>query len=62
VRIAVVTALHRRYHLTELFLSYYAKYWPYPLFAVIDDDDLQMWNLVRRYPEWRFCEYSNGRV
>ena len=59
MRIAIVTALHKRYRLTELFLSYYAKLWKHPLFAVIDNDDLDMWNLVRRYPEWTFCEHEN---
>lgn len=59
MRTAILTALHKRYELTELFLSYYAKTWKHPLFCVIDDNDLRMWNLVRRYPEWTVCEHRN---
>jgi len=59
MRIAIVTALHKRYRLTELFLAYYAKTWNAPLFCVIDDDDLRMWSLVQRFPQWKHCEYSN---
>lgn len=59
MRVAILTALHRRYDLTELFLSYYAKTWKHPLLCVIDDDDLRMWDTVRRYPEWTFVEHRN---
>ena len=59
MRIAIITALHKRYELTKLFLSYYAKTWDHPLFAVIDNDDLQMWHLMRHFPEWTTCEHAN---
>ena len=59
MRIAIVTALHKRYRLTEMFLAYYAKLWPGPLYCVIDDDDLKMWRLVRQYPQWCHVEHQN---
>ena len=59
MRVSILTALHKRYELTELFLSYYAKTWSGPLYCVIDNDDLRMWSLVKRYPEWTVCEYTN---
>lgn len=59
MRIAILTALHQRYPLTRLFLSYYARTWDNPLFCVIDDDDLDMWEIVRQYPEWRFTTARN---
>ncbi len=55
-----MTALHKRYRLTDLFLAYYAKTWEGPLFCVIDDDDLKMWSLVQKYSQWTHCEYSNA--
>ena len=59
MRIAIVTALHKRYRLTELFLAYYAKTWQSPLFCVHDDNDLRMWSLVQQFPQWEHVEHAN---
>lgn len=62
MRIAVVTALHRRYALSGLFLGYYealrVKDVEFGLFCAIDHDDPDMRTIVDQFPAWT---HSRGR-